>query len=123
MKALILSLCLLACGCSIAEMGKAMKAGRTVVNAAEPCFVAQQQAQLETCDHDPPCEREVKEAWKPVADALDEFRALWCKVDDSECGPEPVELPPPPPKVDPKDAKPPAPPPPVEKPASSEPVS
>lgn len=106
MKAL-LWLTVLLCGCNVAQMGKALEAGRTVVNAAEPCFVAQQDAQLEACDHDPPCEAQVKKQWEPIADALDAFHDLWCGIDGSQCAPPPVEIPPAPPKADPKDAKPP----------------
>lgn len=73
-------------GCSGAQdLAKYAEAGRDVVERAEPCLVAQKEADVGACNGDAICLARVKDRWDPIADALDLMHSTWCKVSpDSE---------------------------------------
>lgn len=64
----------------------AAEAGRDIAAAAEPCFVDHRDRMLATCAGDKTCEAGVRDAYKPIADAFDAFRAAWCTVSPSSEG-------------------------------------
>jgi hypothetical protein len=74
-------------GCSgaTAELQQFAEASRDIIEAADPCFVAQQEKQLEDCRKDPACVARVLEVWRPIKKAINVANAIWCaRMPDAE---------------------------------------
>lgn len=62
-----------------------------VIARAEPCLVMQYEAQQEDCLDEPTdearraCVARVREAWRPVVDALGELRDARCSLEPKKC--------------------------------------
>jgi hypothetical protein len=87
----ILALCFLAASqmaCKPQDLEKivtAAEAGRDIATAALPYFEAERDKMIAACSGDAECERKVRDAYRPIAEAYDAFHAAWCAVSpDSE---------------------------------------
>ena len=73
--------CTLLLGCGAQQdMVKGVEGARDVIVVAEPCLVSLKKADDDACHGDAGCLSRVKARWTPIADSLDAFHALWCKV-------------------------------------------
>lgn len=62
------------------ELAKFAEAGRDIAERAEPCFVAEKQADEAACGGDSACLKIVKDTWTPIADAMDLMHQTWCQL-------------------------------------------
>lgn len=71
---------LVGCSGATAEVARYAEASRDILAAAEPCFVAQQQAQLEACKADEACLARVSDVWGPIKRSLTVAHDVWCTL-------------------------------------------
>lgn len=87
--AMIFALVAFGCGAG-ADVMRVVRVSSEVIVRAEPCLVAQYEAQQMACldlpfDDQQTCIDGVREAWKPIVEALGELRDARCSIEPKKC--------------------------------------